>query len=79
MVYVRVKDDEPFEKALRKFKNKWIKSGILREVKARSFYLKPSAARKLAKRSKKKRGCGITFRQVSPFCVGAISPFKLRD
>ena len=54
-VYVRVKDDEPFEKALRKFKNKWIKSGILREVKARSFYLKPSAARKLAKRSKKKR------------------------
>ena len=53
MVYVRVKDDEPFEKALRKFKNKWIKSGILREVKARSFYLKPSAARKLAKRSKK--------------------------
>ena len=55
VVYVRVKDDEPFEKALRKFKNKWIKSGILREVRARSFYLKPSAARKLAKRSKKKR------------------------
>ena len=27
MVYVRVKDDEPFEKALRKFKNKWIKLG----------------------------------------------------
>ena len=55
MVYLRVKDDEPFEKALRKFNNKWIKSGIYREVKVRSFYLKPSAARKLAKRSKKKR------------------------
>ena len=52
MVYVRVKDDEPFEKALRKFKNKWIKSVILWEVKVRSFYLKPSAARKLAKKSK---------------------------
>ena len=55
IIYVRVKDDEPLEKALRKYNNKWIKSGILREVKARSFYLKPSAARKLAERSKKKR------------------------
>ena len=51
MVYVRVKDDEPF---LRKLKNKWIKSGILWEVKVRSFYLKLSAARKLFKRSKQK-------------------------
>ena len=55
MVFVRVKDYEPFEKALRQFKNKWIKSGILQEFKARSFYLRPSSARKLAKRSKKKR------------------------
>mgnify|MGYP001166290776 CR=1 FL=1 len=55
MIYVGVKSDEPFEKALRKFKNKWIKAGILKEIKARSYYLKPSAAKKLAKRSKKKR------------------------
>ena len=55
MIYVKVREDEPFEKALRKFKNKWIKSGILREVRARSYYLKPSEARKLAKRSKRKR------------------------
>ena len=55
MIYVKVRDDEPFEKALRKFKNKWIKAGILREVRAKSYYLKPSEARKLAKRSKRKR------------------------
>ena len=55
MIYVKVREDEPFEKALRKFKNKWIKSGILREVRARSYYLKPSEARKIAKRSKRKR------------------------
>ena len=55
VIYVKVREDEPFEKALRKFKNKWIKSGILREVRARSYYLKPSEARKLAKRSKRKR------------------------
>ena len=55
MIYVKVRGDEPFEKALRKFKNKWVKAGILREVRSRSYYLKPSEARKLAKRSKKKR------------------------
>ena len=55
MIYVKVKENEPFEKALRKFKNKWVKSGVLREVRARSYYLKPSEAKKLAKRSKRKR------------------------
>ena len=55
MIFVKVIEDEPFEKALRKFKNKWVKAGILREVRARSYYLKPSEARKLAKRSKRKR------------------------
>jgi len=55
LIYVKVREDEPFEKALRKFKNKWVKAGVLREVRARSYYLKPSEARKLAKRSKRKR------------------------
>ena len=55
MIYVKVREDEPFEKALRKFKNKWVKAGILREVRERSYYLKPSEARKIAKRSKRKR------------------------
>ena len=55
MIYVKVREDEPFEKALRKFKNKWIKAGILREVRARSYYVKPSEARKIAARSKRKR------------------------
>ena len=55
MIYVKVREDEPFEKALRKFKNKWVKAGILREVRARAYYLKPSEARKIAKRSKRKR------------------------
>ena len=55
MIYIKVREDEPFEKALRKFKNKWVKAGILREVRARAYYLKPSEARKLAKRSKRKR------------------------
>ena len=53
MIYIKVREDEPFGKALRKFKNKWIKAGILREVRSRSYYVKPSEARKIAKRSKR--------------------------
>ena len=49
MIYVTVKNDEPFERALRRFKKKWEKAGVLREVRSRSFYLKPSEQRKLAK------------------------------
>ena len=63
MVSVNVKDGEPFEKALRRFKKKWEKAGILREVRSRSYYLKPSEERKLAK-AKKRRN---PFRQKSSY------------
>ena len=49
MVSVKVKNDEPFERALRRFKKKWEKAGILKDVKSRTFYLKPSEQKKLAK------------------------------
>ena len=55
MIYVKVREDEPFEKALRKFKNKWVKAGILREFKSRTYYLKPSELKKIAKTKKPKR------------------------
>jgi len=55
LVSVNVKNGEPFEKALRRFKKKWEKAGILREVRSRTYYLKPSEAKKIA-RSKKRRG-----------------------
>ena len=55
MVSINIREDEPFEKALRRFKNKWEKAGILRDVRARAYYIKPSEARKIAKRSRRKR------------------------
>ena len=54
MIRVKVKENEPFERALSRFKKKWEKAGVLRDVKSRSFYLKPSEAKKIA-RSKKRR------------------------
>ena len=53
MVKVELRDNEPFERALRKFKKKWEKAGILRDVRSRTYYLKPSEARKMEKVRKK--------------------------
>lgn len=46
MPLVKVKEDESFENALRRFKRKCEKSGILSELKKRQHYEKPSAKRK---------------------------------
>ena len=47
MIEVNIKENEPFEKALRRFKKKWEKAGVLKAVKSKTFYLKPSEKRKL--------------------------------
>tara|TARA_B110000438_G_C15754750_1_gene624561 strand:- start:991 stop:1182 length:192 start_codon:yes stop_codon:yes gene_type:complete len=47
LVSIKIKDGEPFEKALRRFKKKWEKAGILREIRSRSYYLKPSEKKKI--------------------------------
>jgi small subunit ribosomal protein S21 len=46
MPTVRVKENEPFEVALRRFKRTIEKSGLLTELRAREFYEKPTAERK---------------------------------
>jgi len=43
---VHVREDESFESALRRFKRKCEKSGILTELKKRQHYEKPSVKRK---------------------------------
>jgi len=46
MPLVKIKEDETFENALRRFKRKCEKSGIMSELKKRQFFEKPSAKRK---------------------------------
>ena len=46
MPNVRVKENEPFDVALRRFKRSCEKAGILSEVRKREFYEKPTANRK---------------------------------
>ena len=45
MPTIRVKENEPFEVALRRFKRTIEKSGLLTELRAREFYEKPTAER----------------------------------
>ena len=55
MPTIRVKENEPFEVALRRFKRTIEKSGLLTELRAREFYEKPTAERKRKKAAAIKR------------------------
>jgi small subunit ribosomal protein S21 len=46
MPAVRVKQNEPFESAMKRFKKQCEKAGVLSEVKKREHYEKPSVKRK---------------------------------
>ena len=46
MPLIKIKEDESFENALKRFKRKCEKSGILSELKKRQHYEKPSARKK---------------------------------
>lgn len=47
--------DYTFEKMLKSFMRDVDKSGVLREFKARRYYIKPSEKKRLAKKSKRRR------------------------
>ncbi len=55
MPIVRVKENEPFDVALRRFKRAVEKTGLLTELRAREFYEKPTAERKRKKAAAIKR------------------------
>jgi len=68
MPSVRVRDNEPFDVALRRFKRSCEKAGVLTEVRAREFYEKPTQARQrkaaaAVKRHMKKVSRDITRRK----------------
>ncbi len=46
MPSVKLKENEPFDVALRRFKRSCEKAGILAEVRRREFYEKPTSVRK---------------------------------
>ena len=55
MLGVRVKDNESFEKALRRFNKSCMKEGILSEIRKRQHFEKPSERRKRKMNSAKRK------------------------
>ena len=47
MIIVPVKDGENIERALKKFKTKFEKTGVIKELRARQQYNKPSVLKRL--------------------------------
>ena len=47
MIIVPVKDGENIERALKKFKRKFDKTGVVKELRARQQYNKPSVLKRL--------------------------------
>ena len=71
MPSVQIKENEPFEIALRRFKRICEKAGILTEIRRREFYEKPTAMRKrkldaATKRHKRKVSMNI-IRKKPPY------------
>ncbi len=66
MTTVRVKENEPFEVAMRRFKRSVEKTGLLTDLRAREFYEKPTAARKRKLAAAVKRHYKRLMSQVLP-------------
>ncbi|HLP27661.1 MAG: 30S ribosomal protein S21 [Ignavibacteria bacterium] len=49
MIGVTIQSNESIDRALRRFKKKYERSGVLREFKKRAFFVKPSVERRMAR------------------------------
>jgi small subunit ribosomal protein S21 len=49
MIVVNVKENESIDKALKRFKKKFERTGVLKELRARTFYEKPSIKNRTTK------------------------------
>jgi len=49
LIRVVIQDNESLDKALKRFKKKYEKSGILKEFRRRMYFVKPSVDKKMQK------------------------------
>jgi small subunit ribosomal protein S21 len=55
MIKIKVKPGEPFEKAMRRFKRKVETEGIMKTLKRKRYFLKPSERKKEKRKLAEKR------------------------
>jgi len=61
---LKIRDTEPYEGALRRFKKQCEKAGILSEIRRREFYEKPSVRQKKKSIAARKRSLKRVFERV---------------
>ncbi len=64
---IKIKENEPFDVALRRFRRSCEKAGVLTEVRRREYYEKPTTVRKrkaaaAVKRHRKRRISSLPYR-----------------
>ncbi|HEX7045425.1 MAG TPA: 30S ribosomal protein S21 [Burkholderiales bacterium] len=67
MPSVRVKENEPFELALRRFRRSCEKAGVFTEMRRREYYEKPTEIRKRKAAAARKREQKKLARMQMPF------------
>ncbi len=67
MPSVKLKENEPFDIALRRFKRSCEKAGVLAEVRRREFYEKPTSVRKRKAAAAVKRHAKKVTRETKKF------------
>lgn len=56
MVGIVIQENENIDRAIRRFKKKYERSGILKEVKKRAYFTKPSVQKRMKKIKAIRRG-----------------------
>ena len=49
MIIINIKENESVDKALKRFKKKFERTGVLKELRSRTFYEKPSIKKRTTK------------------------------
>lgn len=65
MVGINVQENENIDKALKRFKKKYERSGILKEFKKRTYYVKPSIEKRMERLKAKRRAYKENLRERS--------------
>ena len=77
MPVIKVRENEPFDVALRRFKRSCEKAGVLAEVRRREFYEKPTTERKRAKASAVKRHAKKLDNLRTPYSCAELLPKRV--
>ncbi|MGA9363247.1 MAG: 30S ribosomal protein S21 [Bacteroidota bacterium] len=64
MVGIIVQENEPIDRALRRFKKKYERSGILKEFKKRTYFTKPSVKKRMKRVKAIRRAQRLVSEQV---------------